>query len=73
MCQVLDKDLLVRNAHRVCFLLFIHDRVSMALAKLKLQNMAMVAGRFPVLPESALFTPASLGKWGKHTVSPRRS
>ncbi|ORY25458.1 putative transcription factor [Naematelia encephala] len=48
-------DLLVRNAHRVCLLLYIHDR-----------NMAMVAGRYPVFPESNLTSAASLNQWGKH-------
>ncbi|WVW80435.1 hypothetical protein I302_102417 [Kwoniella bestiolae CBS 10118] len=48
-------DLLVRNAHRVCLLLYIHDR-----------NMAMVAGRYPIFPESTVTSQANLDKWGKH-------
>lgn len=52
-----NHDLLVRNAHRVCFLMYIHDR-----------NMAMVAGRHPIFRDSALVSPDSLAKWGKHPV-----
>nr|XP_019007650.1 uncharacterized protein I206_07665 [Kwoniella pini CBS 10737]OCF46431.1 hypothetical protein I206_07665 [Kwoniella pini CBS 10737] len=48
-------DLLVRNAHRVCLLLYIHDR-----------NMAMVAGRYPIFPESTVSSQANLDMWGKH-------
>nr|XP_018264996.1 uncharacterized protein I303_03178 [Kwoniella dejecticola CBS 10117]OBR87154.1 hypothetical protein I303_03178 [Kwoniella dejecticola CBS 10117] len=48
-------DLLVRNAHRVCLLLYIHDR-----------NMAMVAGRYPIFPESTVSSQVNLDKWGKH-------
>ncbi|WVQ97772.1 hypothetical protein IAU59_004886 [Kwoniella sp. CBS 9459] len=47
-------EILVRNAHRACMYLYIHDR-----------NMAMVAGRYPIFPESNVTSPASLDKWGK--------
>lgn len=33
------------------------------------QNMAMVAGRFPVFPESSVTSPKTLDVWGKHPVS----
>ncbi|AFR95234.2 transcription factor [Cryptococcus neoformans C23] len=55
-----NHDLLVRNAHRVCFLMYIHDR-----------NMAMVAGRHPIFRDSALVSPDSLAKWGKHPLAHR--
>ncbi|KAK8845637.1 hypothetical protein IAR55_006353 [Kwoniella newhampshirensis] len=55
MYDVKTHDLLVRNAHRVCFLVYIHDR-----------SMAMVSGRYPVFPESNLTSTASLNRWGKH-------
>ncbi|WWD22586.1 hypothetical protein CI109_107079 [Kwoniella shandongensis] len=51
-------DLLVRNAHRVCLLVFIHDR-----------SIAMVSGRYAVFPESILTSPASLERWGKHPLA----
>ncbi|WRT65953.1 uncharacterized protein IL334_002904 [Kwoniella shivajii] len=50
-----NHDILVRNAHRVCLLLYIHDR-----------NMAMVAGRYPIFPESTVSSQANLDRWGKH-------
>ncbi|WVR04388.1 hypothetical protein IAU60_001390 [Kwoniella sp. DSM 27419] len=48
-------DMLVRNAHRTCLFLHIHDR-----------NMAMVAGRYPIFPESSLTSQPSLDTWGYH-------
>ncbi|WWC96674.1 hypothetical protein V866_003546 [Kwoniella sp. B9012] len=53
-------ELLVRNAHRVCLLLYIHDR-----------NMAMVAGRYPIFPESTVSSQANLDEWGKHERASR--
>ncbi|OCF41834.1 transcription factor [Kwoniella heveanensis CBS 569] len=49
-----NHEILVRNAHRACMYLYIHDR-----------NMAMVAGRYPIFPESNISSTASLDKWGK--------
>ncbi|ODN85654.1 transcription factor [Cryptococcus wingfieldii CBS 7118] len=53
-----NQDLLVRNAHRVCLLMFIHDR-----------NMAMVAGRHPIIRDTSLVSTESLSKWGKHALA----
>ncbi|WVO25131.1 uncharacterized protein IAS62_006520 [Cryptococcus decagattii] len=55
-----NHDLLVRNAHRVCFLMYIHDR-----------NMALVAGWHPIFRDSALVSSDSLAKWGKHPLAHR--
>nr|KIR44715.1 transcription factor [Cryptococcus bacillisporus CA1280] len=55
-----NHDLLVRNAHRVCFLMYIHDR-----------NMAMVAGWHPIFRDSVLVSSDSLAKWGKHPLAHR--
>ncbi|KAH8079615.1 putative transcription factor [Filobasidium floriforme] len=52
---VRDRELFIRNAHRCCMLLYIHDR-----------NMAMVAGRYPIFPESPIFSESNLASWGKH-------
>ena len=52
------RHILVRNAHRTWRLLFIHDR-----------NMSMVAGRYPLLPESTLTTKTELERWGRHYAS----
>jgi hypothetical protein len=65
--------LLVRNSHRVCKLLFIHDRVCgyTAIARYDnadAQNMAMVSGRYPVYPETSLFSRANLAGWGRDDV-----
>ncbi|KAK4688960.1 hypothetical protein P7C73_g1146, partial [Tremellales sp. Uapishka_1] len=50
-------DIMVRNAHRVCLLLYIHDR-----------NMAMTAGRYPILPaDTSVFASSTLLRWGKHS------
>jgi hypothetical protein len=66
-------ELLLRNSHRVCKLLLIHDRVSAILVagavySTDVQNMAMVSGRYPVYPETSLFSRANLANWGKDPV-----
>ncbi|WVQ74083.1 hypothetical protein IAR50_003667 [Cryptococcus sp. DSM 104548] len=55
-----NKELLVRNAHRVSLLMYIHDR-----------NMAMVAGRHPIIRDTSLVSTDSLSRWGKHALAHR--
>ncbi|WVQ79664.1 hypothetical protein IAT38_001764 [Cryptococcus sp. DSM 104549] len=53
-------DLLVRNSHRLCLLMLLHDR-----------NMAMVAGRYHIYPESPVMSAENLDRWGKHALASR--
>ena len=42
MCEQIDLEILVRNSHRTCYFLFIHDRVSRPLAEVRVRALMRI-------------------------------